>query len=62
MGSDFLLRRQSRGGAAWEPEPLHLPIDIDVPRDRENNRPAGEPDVEESSDLPGSHVIVIDVS
>jgi hypothetical protein len=45
----------------WEPEALQIPVDEGVPVpgrwDREN-----QPQVEEDSELPGAHVIVIDVS
>ena len=42
---------------SWEPEPLELPIE---PPDIQRDRPETEGD--ESEDLPGSHVIVIDMA
>jgi hypothetical protein len=48
----------------WEPEPLHLPVD-DGPDDghrRGNRNRTGGNDRERERDLPGSHVIVIDLA
>jgi hypothetical protein len=48
--------------AAWEPEPLELPLE--APRRRElPTRPwTSTDDEEQRTGLPGSHVIVIDIA
>jgi hypothetical protein len=49
------------GTHEWEPEPLELPVDDDPPRRR--IREQGEDaDADDTSDLPGSYVIVIDLN
>ena len=52
------MGRQSRQNApsSWEPEPLQLPLE--APRER-NRR--SDDEIEPDEELPGSHVIVIDL-
>lgn len=45
----------------WEPEPLHLPV-ADLPPSGGAYRDRIHPRDERDDDLPGSHVIVIDLA
>ena len=45
----------------WEPQPLYLPVDEARYDHPENRRGPGDPDESDDRDIPGSHVIVIDL-
>jgi hypothetical protein len=54
-------RPESSERPRWTPEPLHLPVER--PRDpREKIEPTPAQDRSTDDDLPGSHVIVIDLA
>ena len=49
--------RPRRERDRWEPEPLELPLE--PPRQR---RDRGDDDHDDTGDVPGSHVVVIDIA
>ena len=52
--------RQPDSTKRWEPEPLELPIR--EPERRRRRQPERRDDRDSADDLPGSHVIVIDLA
>jgi len=48
-------KAEPRRPNVWQPEPLELPIESEPPQQR-------RPDGDSHGDLPGSHVIVIDIA